>query len=53
MTTLSNHTTAPAAETGADAAWQARRAGNLKLAWVLVGVVLAVFVIALFRFRPL
>lgn len=30
-----------------------RRAANLKLAWVLAGVVLVVFAIALIKFRPL
>ncbi len=33
--------------------WAQRRAGNVRLAWGMVGFVLMVFVIALWKYRPL
>jgi hypothetical protein len=36
-----------------DEEWARRRAGNVRLAWTLVGVVAVVFVIAIWKYRPL
>ncbi len=36
-----------------DDVWAQRRAGNIRLAWGMVGFVLVVFVIALWKYRPL
>lgn len=32
--------------------WAHRRASNLKLAWILAGVAVALFLLALWKFRP-
>ena len=33
--------------------WERRKAGNLRLAWVFVGVAVALFALALWKYRPL
>jgi hypothetical protein len=33
--------------------WTRRRASNVRLAWMLGGVVLALFLIAIWKYRPL
>lgn len=38
---------------GEPEAWAHRRASNLRLAWILAGVAFALFLFALWKFRPI
>lgn len=36
-----------------DAVWAARRSGNIRLAWGMVGFAVLVFMLAVWKYRPL
>lgn len=45
--------TRPSIKKVSDEEWAGRRAGNLRLAWFMVGLALVLFLIAIWKYRPL
>ncbi len=58
MTNISQSATQPKAHAATlpakdDAVWAERRAGNIRLAWGMVGFAVLVFLLAVWKYRPL